>query len=50
VSGWKNILKGIFDAAQEHHQFIITGSSKLDVFRKAGDSFRRNGRGIIWIG
>lgn len=38
VSGWKNILKGIFDATQEHYQFIVTGSSKLDIFRKAGDS------------
>ena len=37
-AGWKNILKGIFDSAQEHYQFIVTGSSKLDIFRKAGDS------------
>jgi len=38
ISGWKNILKGIFDATQDHYQFIVTGSSKLDIFRKAGDS------------
>ncbi len=38
VNGWKNVLKGIFDATQEHYQFIVTGSSKLDIFRKAGDS------------
>ena len=38
VQGWKNILKGIFDATQEHYQFIVTGSSKLNVLRKAGDS------------
>lgn len=38
ATGWKNILKGIFDATQEHYQFIVTGSSKLNVFRKAGDS------------
>lgn len=38
AAGWKNILKGIFDAVQEHYQFIVTGSSKLDIFRKAGDS------------
>mgnify|MGYP001606253920 CR=1 FL=1 len=38
INGWKNILKGIFDATQEHYQFIVTGSSKLDIFRKAGDS------------
>lgn len=38
LNAWKNILKGIFDATQEHYQFIVTGSSKLDIFRKAGDS------------
>jgi len=38
INGWKNILKGIFDATQENYQFIVTGSSKLDIFRKAGDS------------
>lgn len=38
VKGWKNILKGIFDATEEHYQFIVTGSSKLDIFTKAGDS------------
>ncbi len=38
VNGWKNILKGIFDATEGHYQFIVTGSSKLDIFRKAGDS------------
>lgn len=38
VQGWKNILKGIFDSTQEHYQFIVTGSSKLNVLKKAGDS------------
>lgn len=38
AAGWKNILKGIFDATEEHYQFIITGSSKMDIFRRAGDS------------
>lgn len=35
---WKNALKAVFDAASEHYQFIITGSAKFDIFRKAGDS------------
>lgn len=35
---WKNIVKGIFDATQEHYQFIVTGSAKLDISRRAGDS------------
>ena len=35
---WKNILKAIFDLSETHYQFIVTGSSKLDIFKKAGDS------------
>lgn len=38
INGWKNILKGIFDATEGHYQFIVTGSSKLDILRRAGDS------------
>lgn len=38
INGWKNILKGIFDTTQEYYQFIVTGSSKLDISRRAGDS------------
>ena len=35
---WKNILKGIFDSTTEHYHFIVTGSAKLNLFKKAGDS------------
>src|SRR3989338_2341187 len=38
MKGWKNILKGIFDETQEHYQFIVTGSTKLNILKKAGDS------------
>lgn len=38
IPKWKNALKGIFDSVSDHYQFIITGSAKLDIFRKAGDS------------
>jgi predicted AAA+ superfamily ATPase len=38
IKGWKNILKGIFDETQEHYQFIVTGSTKLNILKKAGDS------------
>jgi predicted AAA+ superfamily ATPase len=34
---WKNILKGIFDASEDHYQFVITGSAKLNIIRRAGD-------------
>lgn len=35
---WKNILKAIFDSSFEKYNFIITGSAKLNVVRRAGDS------------
>ena len=38
IAKWKNILKGQFDQTQEHYRFIVTGSTKLSAFKKAGDS------------
>lgn len=35
---WKNILKGIYDSSFEHYNFIVTGSAKFDITRRAGDS------------
>ncbi|MBL7071700.1 MAG: ATP-binding protein [Candidatus Omnitrophica bacterium] len=35
---WKNIIKGIFDSSFEKYHFIITGSAKFDISRRAGDS------------
>ena len=35
---WKNILKDYFDGYEESFQFIVTGSARLDLFRKSGDS------------
>ncbi len=35
---WKDILKGIFDVYRDDYQFIVSGSAKLDTFRKSGDS------------
>ena len=36
--GWKNLLKGYFDEYKDEIQFVITGSAKLDLFRRSGDS------------
>ncbi len=38
IPKWKNGLKAIFDASQEDYRFIVTGSAKLEIFKKAGDS------------
>ncbi len=35
---WKNWLKGIYDVYGVNPQIIVTGSAKLDTFRKVGDS------------
>jgi len=35
---WKNILKGIYDSTFEKYSFIITGSAKFDITKRAGDS------------
>lgn len=36
--GWRNLLKGIYDKFHDQHQFLVTGSARLDYFRKGGDS------------
>ena len=35
---WKNFLKGSFDQGQEDFRFLITGSGRLELFKKGGDS------------
>jgi predicted AAA+ superfamily ATPase len=36
--GWKSLIKGIWDTRTEDESIIVTGSSKLDTFRRGGDS------------
>lgn len=38
IPKWKNALKAIFDSVSDRYRFIITGSAKFDMFKKAGDS------------
>lgn len=35
---WKNYLKGIFDKYRERYSILLTGSARLDLYRKGGDS------------
>jgi predicted AAA+ superfamily ATPase len=35
---WRNLMKGLFDKYHDDHRFIVTGSARLDFFRKGGDS------------
>lgn len=38
--GWKRFLKGQYDLHRARHRFLVTGSSRLDVFRRGGDSLQ----------
>jgi uncharacterized protein len=35
---WRNLVKGFFDTLKNTHSFLVTGSARLDHFRKGGDS------------
>ena len=35
---WKSLLKGFFDTYGDRVRLIVTGSSRLNVFRRGGDS------------
>ena len=35
---WKNYLKGVYDQFHEGYQFLVSGSGRLDIYQKGGDS------------
>ncbi len=35
---WRSLLKGIYDKNRDTKQFLITGSARLDYYRRGGDS------------
>lgn len=38
--GWRNLVKGFYDVNKSRMQFLITGSAKLDHYRRGGDSLQ----------
>ena len=38
MKGWKNYLKGLFDTKKKELKILVTGSARMETFRKAGDS------------
>jgi hypothetical protein len=38
MKGWKNYLKGAYDSLGDSFRFLITGSGRLDLFQRSGDS------------
>jgi predicted AAA+ superfamily ATPase len=35
---WRNLIKGTYDTQKQTHSFLVTGSARLDHYRKGGDS------------
>jgi predicted AAA+ superfamily ATPase len=35
---WRSLIKGIYDTKKTKHKFLVTGSARLDHYRKGGDS------------
>jgi len=35
---WKNWIKGLYDVSRSKHSFLVTGSARLDLYRRGGDS------------
>ena len=43
---WKTWIKGIYDVSHKTHSFLVTGSARLDIYRRGGDSLM--GRYHYW--
>ncbi len=37
---WRNYLKGLYDAAPGRRRILVTGSARLDLYRRGGDSLQ----------
>ena len=37
---WRNLIKGFYDIMKSRHSFLITGSARLDYYRRGGDSLQ----------
>jgi predicted AAA+ superfamily ATPase len=40
LRGWKTLLKGEYDKLKDTYRFLVTGSARLDVVRRGGDSLQ----------
>ena len=43
---WKSWIKGIYDVSNDIHSFLVTGSARLDTYKRSGDSLM--GRYHYW--
>lgn len=35
---WRNYLKGLYDKTKSKRQYLVTGSARLDIYRRGGDA------------
>lgn len=40
VRGWRRWLKGVYDLHHARHSILVTGSARLEVFKRGGDSLQ----------
>jgi hypothetical protein len=40
LRGWKTVIKGEYDKLKDKYKFVVTGSARLDVVRRGGDSLQ----------
>jgi predicted AAA+ superfamily ATPase len=37
---WRNLLKGLYDGRSKRQRIVVTGSARLDLYRRGGDSLQ----------
>jgi hypothetical protein len=40
LRGWKNLIKGEYDKLKTRYKILVTGSARLDIVRRGGDSLQ----------
>ena len=35
---WRNWLKGVYDKTKSHREYLVTGSARLDLYKRGGDA------------
>ena len=35
---WKQWIKGVYDLKPANQQYVVTGSARLDIYKRGGDS------------
>lgn len=40
LRNWKRLIKGEYDKLKDRYRFLVTGSARLDIYRRGGDSLQ----------